>query len=109
MGPSDYLKLGDWNAQCARCGKKRKGSQLVRMWTGNWVCPEHWEARHPQDFVKSIQEHSTPPFVQHSADLVIGFCTPNGSSAVAGFAVAGCAVAGYIHPAFDATVIEATP
>ena len=63
-GSDDYLELGDWNAVCWVCGNKRKASKLKKHWQGYWVCPEHWEARHPQDFVKGITEKPTPPWVQ---------------------------------------------
>lgn len=71
MGQADYLRLGDWNARCDRCGKKVKGSELRQMWNGLQVCAEHWEPRQPQDFVRSIQEHPTPPFVRNPPDTVI--------------------------------------
>jgi hypothetical protein len=35
---------------------------------------------------------------------MISVCTPNGISAIAGFGVAGCMVAGYTHPFFDLSV-----
>ena len=63
-GRADHLELGDWNAQCYQCGRKRKASTLMRHWQGYWVCPEHWEARHPQDFVRGIPDVVTPPWTQ---------------------------------------------
>lgn len=73
MGSADYFALGDWNIRCDACGRKLKGSQAKTMWNGLKVCPEHWEPRQPQDFVRSIQEHPTPPFVRKPPDLFIGF------------------------------------
>lgn len=64
MGRADYLKLGDYNAICYECGKKFKASELKRHWQGYWVCEKHWEARHPQDFVKGTKDVQTPPWVQ---------------------------------------------
>lgn len=64
MGKADYLKLGDWNACCMECGRKFKASQLVRHWKGYYVCKEHWEERHPQDFVRGTSDNQTVPFVQ---------------------------------------------
>lgn len=64
MGRADFLRLGDWNAVCYQCGFKRKGSYLVRNWQGYYVCPEHNEPRHPQDFVRGVPDNQMPPFVQ---------------------------------------------
>lgn len=61
---NNYYSLGDWNAVCYECGRKRKASTLKRHWQGYYVCPEHWEARHPQDFVRGIQERVSPAWVQ---------------------------------------------
>lgn len=64
MGRADYLELGGWNAVCYQCGRKRKASMLVRNWQGYYVCPEHNEPRQPQDFVRSVPDVQTPPWVQ---------------------------------------------
>lgn len=72
-GRADYLALGDWNTVCYECGRKRKASTLKRHWQGYYVCPEHWEARHPQDFVRGVQDIVTPPWAQPMpADQFIG-------------------------------------
>lgn len=64
MGRADFLQLGDWNVQCYQCGRKRKGSTMKKHWQGYWVCPEHWESRHPQDFVRNVPDDMTPPWSQ---------------------------------------------
>jgi len=64
MGEADFLALGDWNAVCYECGKKKKASTLKKHWQGYWVCPSCWEPRHPQDFVRAVQDVQTPPWVQ---------------------------------------------
>lgn len=61
---NDYFAPGDWNVICAECGKKRKASELKRHWQGYYVCPEHWEPRQPQDFVRSVPDVQTPPWAQ---------------------------------------------
>lgn len=104
IGSADYLVVGDWNARCDRCGKKMKGSQLMTTWQGYKVCPEHWEPRQPQDFVRGITEHPTPPFVRDPPWTWSALCTPNGRTAIAGFAVAGCVIPGFVDPAFDPNV-----
>lgn len=71
MGQADYLSVGDWNVRCDRCGKKIKGSEARRTWQNYYVCPEHWEPRQPQDFVRSIVEHPTPAFVRNPPDTYL--------------------------------------
>ena len=100
-GPADYLKLGDHNAVCFECGRKRKASTMKKHWQGYWVCPEHWEARHPQDFVRAMPDHQAPAWTQPPADTFALVCSFNGMTAIAAFAVAGCAIAGYISPMLD--------
>lgn len=63
-GYIDGFIEGDHNAVCYECGQKRKASQLKKHWKGYYVCPEHWEARHTQDFVRGVPETITPPWVQ---------------------------------------------
>jgi hypothetical protein len=105
MGKADYLKLGDYNAICYECGRKRKAGDLKRHWQGYWVCPEHWEARHPQDFVKGTKDTQTPPWAQPvPAAVFTDFCTPGGLTAIVDTAVVDCAVVDYISPAYDPTV-----
>lgn len=64
MGQADFLKLGDYNAQCFECGRKFKFSSLVKHWKGYYVCPEHWEERQPQDFVRGTTDDQTVPYPQ---------------------------------------------
>ena len=63
-GRAYYYAEGDYNAICYECGRKRKASTLMRHWQGYYVCVEHWEARQPQDFVRSVPDVQTPPWVQ---------------------------------------------
>lgn len=63
-GRADYWKPGDWNVLCYQCGRKRKAGEVMRYWQGYWVCPEHWEPRQPQDFVRAVKENIAPPWVQ---------------------------------------------
>lgn len=101
-GRADFWQAGDWNAVCYQCGRKRKASALKRHWQGYYVCPEHWEARQPQDFVRPVADNPTPPWTQPMpADTFAGFCTPNGTSAVPGQAEPGCAVPGYLSPSYN--------
>lgn len=71
MSGSDYLKLGDYNVACFECGRKFKASTMRMHWQGYLVCPEHWESRHPQDFVKGVTERAVPFKVQQQSELFI--------------------------------------
>ena len=70
---------------------------MKRHWQGYYVCPEHWEVRQPQDFVRGIQDIQTPPWTQPMpADQFTYVCTPEGQTAIAGVAIAGCMTAGRV-------------
>ena len=100
---NDYLAEGDWNAICANCGRKMKASELVKDWKGLYVCPDHpGVTRHPQDFVRGFPDKQTVPWSQplHEDSFVL-YCTPNGRTAIAEYAVAECAIASFIDPGFD--------
>lgn len=108
-GRADYLELGDWNATCGQCGRKRKASTMRQLPAGTpgaglWVCyPEHWEARHPQEYVRGVPDKMAAPWVQQPADtFVTDFCTLEGISCLADYAVADCAIADLL-PTFDIT------
>ncbi len=104
-GKADRLELGSWNVVCYQCGRKFKASQMRKHWQGYWVCPEHWEQRHPQDFVQATSDDMAPPWSQPMpADTFTEFCTPNGTTAIADFAVADCAIADFVSPMFDPTI-----
>lgn len=99
MGRADYLALGDWNARCSMCSFKRKASTLTKNWQGMWRCPEHNEPRQPQDFVRAVPDVQTPPWTQPGGeDTFVAVCSPNGRTAIPGYATAGCVLPGYIAP-----------
>lgn len=106
-GRADNLELGSWNIACAECGRKRKSHEVRKLPPGTpgaglYVCyPEHWEPRHPQEFVRGIPDRPAAPFVQQQNNNFVEFCTPNGLSAVPGQAVPGCMEPGYLSSAFD--------
>jgi len=72
MGRADFWALGDYNAVCSMCGRKRKASQLVKNWQGQYRCPEHDDVRHPQDFVRAVPDVQTPPWTQPPIDTFQG-------------------------------------
>ena len=100
MGEADFLRLGDWNVQCFRCGRKRKASTMRKQWQGYYVCPAHWEVRQPQDFVRGIKDNMAPPWAQpKTEDIFTDFCTPNGISAIPDYATPGCSIPNFVPPA----------
>ena len=110
MGRADYFELGDYNAACSECGRKRKASQLVRNWQGLYRCPEHNEPRQPQDFVRAIPDVMSVPWAQLETDQYTEYCSFNGCSAVANYAVAGCMIASRstILPADETNIPQGT-
>ena len=81
------------------CNRKIKSGEALKRWDGLIVCCEDYELRHPLDFLRTRQERITVPFsAPTSFNLYDGpdypqypFCTQEGSSGVASWAVAGCA------------------
>jgi hypothetical protein len=72
---TDNFILGDHNVICDRCGHKVKASATRKEWNGLRVCTAHWEARHPQEFVRGRPERARPVDPRPvSTDL---FLTPN--------------------------------
>jgi len=63
MGHADYLRNGDYNAICDRCGSKFKFSQLKLEWDGLYVCTANgcFENRQPQDYVKGVRDDMSVP------------------------------------------------
>jgi hypothetical protein len=84
-----------WSAVCDRCGFEFKSFQLQKEWNGLMTCKECWEPRHPQDFVRVPAEEIALPWTRpEQTDVFVGHCYIDGLSCYAGFAVAGCAIAG---------------
>lgn len=89
------MKHRGWLAICDRCGFEYKSYQLRKEWQGLMTCKSCWEPRHPQDFVRVTRDDQTPPWTRpEGEDTFIQICTIEGQSGYAGFAVAGCAIAG---------------
>jgi hypothetical protein len=92
MGQADFLRLGDWNADCSMCGLKFKASALKRHWQGQWRCVKCWEPRQPQDFVRNVVDDTSVPWAQPDNSTFIDpySCTVQSSSSVADDAAADC-------------------
>lgn len=101
----NYYAPGDWNAVCYVCGFKFKASELIRHWQGYYVCSRDWEPRQPQDFVRAQADAIVPPWTQPMpAPIFAAFCTPNGRTAMPGFAEPGCVMPNNVDYLFDDTV-----
>jgi len=55
---------GDWDAICDVCGRKFKASRLKQRWDGLMCCPQDWEIRQPQDFVRGVPDPQLVPWVR---------------------------------------------
>ena len=65
---ANYLKRGDWNAECDRCGFKFKASKLKKTWDELYVCKKCWEPRHPQDYLQGIPDNPSVPWIRPPTD-----------------------------------------
>lgn len=90
----NFFKDGQWNCLCPICGFKKKSSDMRKRWDGQMVCKDDLDPRHPQDFVRGVQDNNSIPFTyaEPSDTFVPLVCSI--ASARAGVAVAGCAVTG---------------
>lgn len=97
MSKNHYIS-GEWNVTCDVCSKKIKANEARQRWDGFIVCPDDFENRQPQDFVKAQSDKITVPFVRPIPEYVfvnvVYACTPDGRTAIAGCATAGCSITG---------------
>jgi hypothetical protein len=93
-----FHKHGFYNAVCDVCGFNFKSDELRQRWDGLMVCRNDFELRNPQDLIRIPTEDtsvpwSRPPIIPSTYYA----CTVDGSSGIAGLAVAGCAHAGSLR------------
>ena len=89
-----YYIPGSWNVICDSCGKKIKASEAKQRWDGLIVCPDDFEMRQPQDFVKARADKISVPFTRpRPTDEFVFSCSLLTSSGVADVGVADCAQA----------------
>jgi len=100
---TNWLKLGDWNANCDSCGRKFKASQLMKRWDGLMVCKEDFENRHPQNFLRVPTDTQAVPWSrpEPAQDIFIRSCNIINSQAISGVGVSGCMVSGSILTSGD--------
>lgn len=53
-------KPGDHWVSCDVCGCDVRSSDSMKTWDNRVVCPDDWEPRHEQDFVRSREDRQTP-------------------------------------------------
>lgn len=58
----NYYIPGEFNVTCDVCSKKIKAHDARQRWDGFIVCPDDYETRHEQDFVRAKQDKITIPF-----------------------------------------------
>lgn len=64
MGGKNYYVSGSHNVTCDVCSRKIKSGQARKRWDGFIVCPDDYETRHPQDFVRARQDKISVPFTR---------------------------------------------
>lgn len=80
---------------CDVCGMDFRSSEVRQRWDGAVVCDADYETRHQQDYVRTHADviAAQGPVRQQPEDVFTnGICQTR--SAVAGQAIAGCAIAG---------------
>lgn len=70
MGGKNYYVSGSHNITCDVCSKKIKAHEAKQRWDGFIVCPEDYEQRHPQDFVKAKTDKVSVPFTRPIPTLI---------------------------------------
>lgn len=92
----NYYVSGEWNVVCDVCSKKIKSSQAKQRWDGFIVCPEDYEQRHPQDFVKARTDKVSVPFTRPIPTYIFTdvpyICTIDGMTAWVNWAVVDCSI-----------------
>lgn len=73
----NYFISGEWNVTCDVCSKKIKAGIAKQRWDGLIVCPDDFEHRHPQDFVKAHSDKISVPFVRPIPEYVFTTVTYN--------------------------------
>lgn len=62
MGRADFWKRGQWKAICDVCGQAYHSNQLTERWDGLMCCPQDWNPRQPQDFVRGVIDRQYVPW-----------------------------------------------
>lgn len=89
---------GTWKVTCDVCGFEYASDVVKKRWDGLITCPDDWEMRHPQDFIRGVKDDPSVPFARpeppDNFDAAPA-CYIYEASGYAGIATAGCARAGW--------------
>jgi hypothetical protein len=88
-------EAGNHWVYCDRCSSAVRAKDAKKTWDNLIVCPDDWEPRHSQDFVRGLSDdmRAKEPVRPEPADrFITQICDTR--SAIAGIAIAGCAIAG---------------
>lgn len=101
-GKADFYADGQWNFFCDLCGCKAKSGRAMKTWNNLYVCKHHKEIRNPQDFIRGVKDDQTVPFSRpRGPDIFVpDICYLQGTNAIPGWAVPGCALPDYVNLAF---------
>jgi hypothetical protein len=113
-GEADYYSSGNWNFICDLCGRKNKSSMAMFTWNGLYVCKHHREIRNPQDFLRGVKDNQSvpwsrpyhPPLCDNTEFPYVQVCTLQGTNAIPGFALPGCAIPSYVNTAFYPSIVQ---
>lgn len=64
MGTERFYKPGSFYRIDDRTGFAFRSERTRKEWQGLIVSDRVWEARHPQDFVKGVQDNQTVPYAR---------------------------------------------
>lgn len=64
MADDRHYVHGDWYVICDKSGFKVRNKRAKLEWTGLFVSDRYYEQRHPQDFVKGVQDNQTVPIAR---------------------------------------------
>ena len=62
------FKSGDNWIECDVCGMDIYASDSKKRWDGLIVCPDDWEMRHPQDFVRARKDKIAADITRSAKD-----------------------------------------
>ena len=106
MARNTYIS-GQFNVTCDVCSRKIKAGQAKKRWDGFIVCPDDFETRHPQDFVRARQDKITVPFSRPIPTLLSidvpyistgdTICTYAGRQALPNEGIPGCMIPSKIN------------
>ena len=66
----NYFISGEFNVTCDICSKKIKAHEAKQRWDGLVVCPDDFEHRHEQDYVRARVDKITVPFTRPRPPIV---------------------------------------